>query len=179
MTPNAPSRHGRLAPIWLVVLIASGGCTSLKLPDLPATAFTSNPSETHQFSGAFDPQMSVSEQTYHAVRQAKAENSVVLQVVGDETPVRILPLPEGSHAVYVSELLEQTGVAAKLKTMEATLFRHNSESIGGLPMKVKMTPDGRQPQPVSDYALRPGDRLRVRKAASPALNGLLNAVLGL
>lgn len=153
------------------------GCTSL---NLPTSAFSKPSSPEYQgIDPAFDSIVSSSEQTYHSVRQARAQNAIVLQVEGDSTPIRVLPLPPGQKSVFVSDLLKQTGVQKKLGSLEATLFRFSTDTIGGLPMVVKMSPDGRSVRPVSDYALHAGDRLRVREAANPAMKGLVNMVLGI
>ena len=73
----------------------------------------------------------MTEAVYYAVKRAKSENGVVLQVVGDNHPVRVLPLPDDERTVYVSELLSQTGVLKALGYVEATLFEHRlSPSVG-------------------------------------------------
>ena len=120
---------------------------------------------------------SVAEQVYHGTKQARAKNGVVLQIVGDETPIRVLPMPEGGQSVYVSQLLTQSGVVQQLGSVEATLFRHSTHSIGGVPMECKMTTDGRTVRPESDYALQPGDRLRVAKANPFGSTNLVDLVL--
>ncbi|TWT53009.1 hypothetical protein Pla22_06370 [Rubripirellula amarantea] len=118
-----------------------------------------------------------SEMVYFATRQAKTQGGIVLHVEGAEPPVRVLPLPEDGRGVYVSQLISQSGVDKKLGSMEATLFRHTPSSINGMPMDCKMTSDGRQVRPESDYALQPGDRLRVRKSSSGGLSGIVDLVL--
>jgi hypothetical protein len=153
------------------------GCTSL---NLPAHAFSKPSSPEYQgINSGYELDPRSGEQAYHSVRQARGQNAIVLQVAGDDTPVRVLPLPPGQKSVFVSDLLKQTGVQKKLGSLEATLFRYSPDTIGGLPMVVKMAPDGRSVRPVSDYALHAGDRLRVNKATSPAMKGLVNMVLGI
>ena len=159
------------------ITLCSQGCTTLNLPKTP---FHKHSRAYQGVDSSFDGgQTSVSEQVYYAVRQANAENSVVLQVIGDENPARVLPLPPDTQSVYVSELLTQTGVLQKLDSVNATLFRYSTDSIGGIPMEVKMSEDGDSVRPESDYALQPGDRLMVSKAPNPAMKVLINAVLGL
>jgi hypothetical protein len=162
--------------------MSATGCTSLKLPALSLPGLlpgaSTDQSQYEGMDGSFQLQPSASEQIYHSVQRARSENAIVLEVVGDSTPVRVLPLPPGNKAVYVSNLLEQTGVRKKLDTVKATLYRHSSDSIGGIPMDVKMTRDARRVRPESDYALQAGDRLRVEKAISPVVAQLMNAVLG-
>jgi hypothetical protein len=176
MTP-----HFRPTRQFLICLaaftLAAQGCTSI---DLPKSPFAKNTREYQGVDSSFDGgQSSVSEKVYLAVRQAKAENGVVLQVIGDADPARVLPLPPGKHSVYVSELLVQTGVAKKLGSISATLFRHSTDSIGGIPMEVKMEKDAATVRPESDYALQAGDRLMVTEANHPAMQVLVNAVFGL
>ena len=170
------------ASIGLAILMATAtGCTALQLPDLPALPFSSPASNGYQGIGTdLQLQPSDSEQLYHSVRQARSQNAIVLQIEGAKTPARVLPLPpEGQKAVYVSNLLDQTGALKKLGSIDVTLFRHSTGSLGGIPMAVKMSSDGRSVRPESDYALQAGDRLKVQKAASPAFQGLLNAILGI
>ena len=78
-------------------------------------------------SSALDLDHAVQEKAYYAVRQAKAENGVVLEVIGDAIPARTLPLPSGEQTVYVSDLLEETGVMDKLDTVAATLYATRPE----------------------------------------------------
>lgn len=120
---------------------------------------------------------SVAQLVYQGTKQAKANGGIVLQVVGDETPVRVLPLPAEGQSVYVSQLLTQSGVKKQLGAVKATLFRHSTGSIGGMPMECKMTKDGENVRPESDYALQPGDRLRVEKAGLMGGADLLDLVL--
>ncbi len=101
--------------------------------------------------------------TYMKVRQARAQNSVVLQIEGDEVPARVLPLPAEGQTVFVSTLLEQTGVVRKIGGIEATLYRSSADTINGIRMNVKMTSDGKRVSPDSDYALQAGDRIEVAK----------------
>lgn len=179
MTPRS-QQTPRFALILIVLITATmTGCAALQLPDLPMFNFSETKSNYEGVDAGFQPQPFDSEETYHKVRQARSQNAIVLQVAGDKIPVRVLPLPPGQRAIYVSDLLKQTGVQKKLGSIEATLYRHSSASIGGIPMVAKMSPDGQSVLPESDYALQAGDRLRVNKAASPAMKGLFNAVLGL
>jgi hypothetical protein len=145
---------------------------------LPRFPFGQSSPDFRAIGTGVDLNASVSEQVYHSVRQARAENGIVLQVVGDSNQSRILPLPPENKAVYVSDLLEQTGVRKQLDAVQATLYRYSTGSIGGIKMAVKMSKDGRTVRPESDYALQAGDRLQVQQAPNPALQSLLNATLG-
>lgn len=181
MIPLPTSQKPRLMLTLLAFsAVAVTGCHNLTVADLPAMPFISKPPEQYRpIDVSMNMQASDPAEIYHAVKQARAENGIVLQVVGDdEAPVRVLPLPPGQKAVYVSDLLEQTGVIAKLRAVEATLFRHSTDSIGGIPMVVKMTEAGTKVKPESDYALQAGDRLKVKKF-NVAVNTLITKVLGL
>ena len=138
--------------------------TTYEMPDgtLPANDLSSDGSMT--------------EEAYQKIRQAKAQNSVVLQVAGDEQPVRVLPLPEGEQSVFVSELLDQTGVLRRFGTVYATLYRQSPESISGIKMQIKIADDGRI-DPSTDYGLRAGDRVQVRQKKNTALQMLVDMAL--
>jgi hypothetical protein len=167
-----------LAPIWLALAaLTATGCTSVKLPPHP---FTKGGSDAYRgIDCGYSSGSSVSEDVYHSVRRARAENGIVLQVIGDSTPARVMPLPPEGKTVYLSHLLEQTGVQRSLGAVEATLFRHSSDSIGGIPMAVKMSPDGKSIRPESDYALQAGDRIRVEQAPDPGMQQMVNELFGL
>lgn len=127
------------------------------------------------------PSESLSESVYYKVRQAKAENGVVLQIVGDDDPIRILPMPpensgSGAPAVFVSTLLRQTGVHKKLGHIEATLYRASPETINGVRMDVHFKDNVIRPE--TDYSLQPGDRLVVKKADRFALQNVIDMTLG-
>ena len=175
MAPHTNSPRQLLLCLAVLTLVAQG-CTSITMPK---TAFSKHSREYQGIDGSFDNgQTSVSKAVYQAVRQVRSEKAIVLQVIGDEDPARVLPLPPGQNSVYVSELLTQTGVIDKLEHVNATLFRHSTDSIGGIPMKVRMDKDRSAVKPESDYALQAGDRLLVSQATHPAMENLINAVLG-
>ena len=171
------SKQILFASLVSLLMAIGSGCSTLSLPNLPFGSMASNSTELYK-SPDFPLVGSVSEQAYQGVRQAKSQNAVVLEVVGDSEPVRIMPLPAGK-TVYVSNLLEDTGVTKKLGVIEATLYRSEADSIGGLPMEVRIGGDGQTVRPESDYALRPGDRLKVAEGTHPLLQGLFGGILGL
>ena len=176
---NTASTFRKIAVAGILLIAGSTGCTSLKLPEFNAGAFGSQKSPVYEHSdptGAWG--TSDAEQAYHAVRQAKNQQAIVLHLPGAKKPIRLIPLPQNGQTVYVSSLLTQAGVSDKLGPVDATLFRASSESIGGLRMDVKMASNGREVRPESDYALRPGDRLVVVKALSPAMRDIVDTVLG-
>lgn len=138
-------------------------------------------------SGAF------TQEVYQSVRNAKANNSIVLQVLDDEVPIRVLPLPSaeaspsqaaaagsavGGRSVFVSTLLAQTGVMRKLGRAQAALYRPSPENYEGIRMDILFSEnDTEQVRPESDYALRPGDRLVIRKDDRLGMASLLDMVL--
>lgn len=177
MIPNYVQKRSLLGLFWpLLACFAFTGCTSL---DLPGTAFQrpANP-DYLSMSSSLDLDHSVQEKAYYAVRQAKAENGVVLEVAGDSNPARMMPLPAAGQSVYVSDLLQETGVLAKLEHVGATLYRFSPGTVNGMPMEVRMSDDCGTVRPESDYALQPGDRLRVWKVPNPAMGKLYNSFLG-
>ncbi|MGI9472040.1 MAG: hypothetical protein ACR2NZ_10930 [Rubripirellula sp.] len=176
MAPKSPNLLPAIIFLgFAVVAMSSTGCSRLNLPEMP---FGTPVPKEYRGEPGFDTRNRVSEQLYHAVRQARTENGIVLEVVGDSTPARVMPLPTGEKAVYVSNLLTQTGILDKLHAVDATLYRHSNEAISGIPMDVRMSKDKKTVRPESDYALQPGDRLKVRKAPNPAVQSLYNFVLG-
>lgn len=156
------------------LLSLASGCSTLDLSGLPFAHPSSYDSSVGQ---PVETQGSPAARRYQCVRQARAQNSIVLEVVGDEEPFRVLPLPPGQKSVFVSHLLTQTGVQSKLGQVKATLYRYSADHWGGFPMEVRMSNEGRQVRPESDYALRPGDRLRVEKDESTALQDLVDIAL--
>lgn len=181
MNPSSASpRNGLICVLWAALAVASSGCAGLQVPELSLKKLPFSPPTSPHYQGVesgFDVQADDGEQLYHSVREALNRNAVVLQVVGDTAPVRVLPLPSDGRSVTVSHLLTQTGVSKKLGSHQATLFRPAAGSIAGIPLHIKMADDGHSIRPESDYALRPGDRLRVRKAVSPQLKGMLESLL--
>jgi len=179
---------------WFCISVS--GCASWQVPSLAVpgagmsfglTASADSDQERYQPVGS-DVSLapaSLHRLAYQKVRQAKAQHAVVLQVVGDEEPLRVLPLPppEGSgpaagRTVFVSSLLDQTGVKKKLGRIEASLFRADAGSLNGIRMDVQFANDSSGSiRPETDYALRPGDRLVVKKAEAFNLERLLDMAL--
>ncbi|MCG8652636.1 MAG: hypothetical protein MI861_22545 [Pirellulales bacterium] len=161
------------------LVVGLTGCSSLNLPSI--NAFSRDQPQSNYVGLQPDLQLDASEskEIYQKVRQAKAQNSIVLQIVGDETPLRLLPLPPGEKSAFISDLLTQTGVQQKLGAIDVVLYRLSDNSIGGIRMVVKMSDDKQSVRPESDYALRAGDRLRVEKAPHPGLQKLLEMAVGI
>ena len=161
-----------------VMATAMTGCSNLNLPSFSPFSLHEPAPKYVGLQPGFEADVSVSQQIYNKVREARAQNSIVLHVVGDDA-IRVLPLPPGEKAVFVSDLLEQTGVQSKLGALDAVLYRHSPNAIGGVPMEVQMSSDKRSVRAVSDYALQAGDRLRVEKAPYPGLEKLIKSTIGL
>jgi hypothetical protein len=92
---------------------------------------------------------------------AQSNNAILLEVAGAETTTRMLPLPEDGRPVYVSDLLRQSGLIDDFPRMDAALFRASPSEPAGIRMGIKFRPKSNQIAPEHDYALKPGDRLRV------------------
>lgn len=169
----------RLQTIWLtsLIAIAGTGCSSFRLP--AKFPFGQEPVSEYVAGDGSPLQASEGEVIYKKVREAKAQNSIVLQIAGAEPPIRVLPLPTEGQSVFVSDLLNQTGVLQELGRVDATLYRDAPGMPAGIRMAVKMSHDHEQVRPESDYSLRPGDRLSIQKARAPAMNGMLSGLLGI
>lgn len=153
-----------LARLVLLSALATGGVATL--PGCNVFGKGDKPGAL----GDFALQPSDSADVFQRVREAKSQNSVVLQIVGDSSPIRVLPLPPDERSVFVSDLLKQTGLQSKLGPIRVTLYRANPHAPMGIPMEVKFTTRGGSVRPDSDYALQPGDRLRIMKDERSAWN---------
>lgn len=163
--PRSSVRCTLLAAIAIAAVTIAPGCNVFgKQDNVPP-------------SGEFALQSSDSADVFKRVREAKAQNSVVVQVVGDSTPIRVLPLPPDERSVFVSDLLKQTGLKDKFGPMRVTLYRANTHSPMGIPMEVKFTTRGGDVRPDADYALQAGDRLRIAKDDRTAWGEMLNQFL--
>lgn len=151
-----------IALMVTLALLCTVGCQLLGQADPSLTA-----------DGLQAPQ---SRELFRQIRQAEANQAVILEVVGDSPPFRVLPLPPEDQSVFVSELLAQTGVQEKLGRIKAVVYRATPEIPAGLPMEVRFYPRGGEIRAECDYALRPGDRLRVAKDDSLA-SGLFDWIL--
>lgn len=139
-----------------------------------------NPPPRYQMIDGTAPSLSVdgsmTMEAYQKIREAKANRSVVLQVDGDEEPVRVLPLPPGQQTAFVSELLTQTGLLKRFGGVDVVLYRPTPDSISGARMQVRFDPDGTI-DPTTDYGLRPGDRIQVTQLRTTPLEAMKNLVL--
>ncbi|MEL6894637.1 MAG: hypothetical protein AAFP90_00850 [Planctomycetota bacterium] len=195
-TPTMSAAQGRIA-LATMLLIASvsltTGCSPLRTPSgsaaLPTLPMPNLPTPSLQMPTGLIPKQLIGEKAgdrlavpeevqlvgsnaadvLRKVQEAKGRNALVLQVDGDSQPVRILPMPPDGKPVYVSDLIKQTGLQKRFGRMNADLFRASTENPGGIRMKVEFLRGSSNVRPESDYALRSGDRLRVRKDNSSAL----------
>ncbi|WP_372719187.1 hypothetical protein [Novipirellula sp.] len=179
-----PSSASLASALVLSVLVIglSGGCSAFNLPGFnPA-----EPGTNYVASGVAGGHRGLDEtmdaMVYQKVRQAQAENSIVLQVAVDkDEPVRVLPLPPESsgRSVFVSDLLKQTGVLQKLGSVNAILYRSSPQAIGGIRMEVRMNESHTVVLPESDYALKTGDRIYVTKSEISPIQTLVTQALGI
>ena len=162
--------------VCLVSLVAVGGCSSLQLPSM------TNSYDGPNYSGV-DPGMLLDpadgEKVYRAVRQANARNGIVLHVLGDSDPIRVLPLPANGQPVTISQLLKQSGAAEKLGTINVSLIRRLPSAPNGLRMNVRMDSEGKQVRPETDYTLQSGDRVQIAKGRGKKVENLIGAMLGI
>lgn len=200
--------------LWIAMALAAittSGCSLFpgskifpasahRFPNVPGLTSPPVPSSSERQAnyvpvgtGADLPSSTFTQEAYEAVRNAKANHSIVLQIIDDDGPIRVLPLPPAGGSgldgdrpgggsappsVYVSTLLHQTGVLQKLGKVQAALYRPAPDSLDGVRMDVLFSPhDAQQVRPESDYALRPGDRLVVRKDSRLGMDGLIDMVL--
>lgn len=117
--------------------------------------------------------------TYQQIAAARRGNNVVLQVEGDEQTFRVLPLPNTGHPVFLSDLLDQTGLTNTFGRMAVDVYRNSADTVDGIKMGVDFHPDTGEMMPTSDYALRPGDRIAVAQDKAPLGRGMLNKLIGL
>lgn len=174
--------------------------SAFRFPSMPGMMPGSAPSSSDQQAnyvpvgaGTNLPSTTFTQEAYESVRNAKANNSIVLQVLHDDVPIRVLPLPPAGApgpggdtsmggaaqpTVYVSTLLKQTGVVKRLGKCQAALYRPAPNSLDGIRMDVLFSShDAEQVRPESDYALRPGDRLVIGKDTRAGLDSLLDMLL--
>ncbi|WP_442507422.1 hypothetical protein SH528x_006342 [Novipirellula sp. SH528] len=165
--------------VGVLVTGSSVGCSAFNLPGFSPTEPGANYVAAGVAGGYRGLDETMDAEAYQKVRQAQAENSLVLQVADE--PIRILPLPPESsgRSVFVSDLLKQTGVMQKLGAVNAVLYRSSPQAIGGIRMEVRMNDSHSVVLPESDYALRAGDRIYVTKSQISAIQGLLTQALGI
>lgn len=148
-----PCRAAVRPAILLTAVLGLGGCNLMEFRPLGS-------------QGSLAEETSATEDLYRRLREAQSQNAVVVQVIGDSTPLRVLPLPPDNRSIFVSQLLQQTGILEKFGAIEVTVYRTTPGMPGGVPMEVRFNPKTGDIRPECDYALRPGDRIRVAEADS-------------
>jgi len=154
-----------LMGLCLLALISGSGCSLFRKPSPDPTALSA------PLKG------SDSAAVYQRIREAKSQNSIVLQIAGDSSPIRVLPLPPDGQSVFISDLLKQTGLQDKFGHVRATLYRATPESPAGVPMEVRFDERSGEIRPEADYALQAGDRLKIAKQEKPAFGGMFEQLL--
>ena len=100
---------------------------------------------------------------YRAIQTARETNSIVLQVEGSDKPLRVIPLPKGGESVFMNDLLRQAGLVKRFNSHDITLFRSDGNVIDGVKMAVVFDKKAGRVKAGTDYALRAGDRVTVRR----------------
>lgn len=165
-----PMRLAQLSCLVASLVVNCSGCALLNSPSMEGQSVLvqGDPERALQPNAAAE--------TFQKIKQAKRENAVILQVQGDPEPVRILPLPQDGESVFVSDLLKQTGVFRKFGRVHAELYRDSTNLMDGVRMRVDIQ-GGDRITPGTDYALRPGDRLLVRRVSTTALGDAMEEIL--
>lgn len=151
--------------ICLCTLLSGSGCSLFRKPSQDVGALSA------------PLQGSESAAVYQRIREAKSQNSIVLQIAGDSSPIRVLPLPPDGQSVFISDLLRQTGLQDKFGHVRATLYRATPEAPAGVPMEVRFDERSGEIRPEADYALQAGDRLKIAKQEKPAFGGMFDQLL--
>lgn len=139
--------------IVLAALLGLGGCNLMEFRPMGG-------------DGSLAADTQATEDLYRRLREAQSQNAVLVQVIGDSTPLRVLPLPPDNRSIFVSQLLQQTGILDKFGAIEVKVYRATPGMPGGVPMEVRFNPKTGDIRPECDYALCPGDRIRVAEADS-------------
>lgn len=151
--PTGDHRSKAHRAILLATLLGLGGCNLMEFRPLGG-------------DGSLASDTQATEDLYRRLREAQSQNAVLVQVIGDSTPLRVLPLPPDNRSIFVSQLLQQTGILDKFGAIEVKVYRATPNMPGGVPMEVRFNPKTGDIRPECDYALRPGDRIRVAEADS-------------
>ncbi len=149
-----------------MLVVSFSGCSVFKKPGAEPSL-----SNTVALQG------SDSAEVYQRIKEAKSQNSLVLQVTGDSQPIRVLPLPADGRTVFVSDLLRQTGVQEKMGRMLVTVHRSSPADFAGAKMVVKFDREGKAIRPETDYALQAGDRIKVMKDPTSSFGSILEQIL--
>ncbi|QDS93021.1 hypothetical protein FF011L_17760 [Roseimaritima multifibrata] len=165
--------HSAFFPISVLAAVLCAGCSLTGSSSTGALSERVQPTEGALVALSAP----ASEEVFRKIKQAKAQNSIVLQVAGDDEPVRVLPLPPEGQTVHVSTLLDQTGVRSAIKHMRVRVYRSETGDWNCPPMEVAF--DGKQVRPENDYALHPGDRIEVQADKTGVLDNFIGSLIPL
>lgn len=152
----------------LACCLLSTGCASLAL--FPGTENESDVESEPRLNESPEAAM------FRAVQTARQTNSIVLQVEGADKPMRVIPLPTDGKTVFMNDLLRQTGLKSRYNSLDIVLFRSSGTEMDGVKMAVTFDKSGRV-NTGTDYALRPGDRITVRKVLNSTIQNVLDGLV--
>ncbi len=162
----SPRRSNCLVAPLLAFCLLNTGCASLAL-------FPSDDSDAPNEATLHE---SPEAAMFRAVQTARQTNSIVLQVEGAEKPMRVIPLPTDGKTVFMNDLLRQTGLKSKYNGLDIVLLRSGAGEMDGVKMAVTFDGKGRV-STGTDYALRPGDRIMVRKVLNSTIQNVLDGLI--
>ncbi len=146
--------------IALVVgLPVMGGCSLLGTSDKLQPAGSS-------YGASLQP--SVEAMAFQKTQQAASLNAAVIQFEGDKSGPKLLKLPPPGQPVYLAGLLEQIDATSNGK-IAVTVWRSTPDAPSGAKLAVRFKRNGKV-DPLTDYAILPGDRISI----SPANEDLLD-----
>ncbi len=163
-------RIGRLT-LAATFLIGSVGCSQLQTRD---TAAAVPPEGAAGQAVKGDPtalKPSADAVAFQRVQNAAQLNAAVLYFEGDTGGPKLVKLPENGQPIYLSTLLEQIGASDKFGKLDVSVSRVTPEAPSGAKLAVRFKRKGNV-DPLTDYAILPGDRITIREAASDWLMGL-------
>ncbi|MEZ6089136.1 MAG: hypothetical protein R3C05_14130 [Pirellulaceae bacterium] len=114
---------------------------------------------------------------FRALQTARTSNAVVLQIEGAEKPLRVLPLPEDGTSVFMNDLIRQLNLNSKFGALDVTLFRSSGEVMDGVKMSVTFDRKTGRVNAGTDYALRPGDRITIRKVYTSTIQNFIEGLV--
>jgi hypothetical protein len=105
---------------------------------------------------------------------AAAKNAVLIYLQGSKEP-KLFPLPPPGQTVLLSGLCKQTDLLSVFGSSEISLWRQTPEAPSGAKLQVRFTRKG-DIDPLTDYALRPGDRIFVQEGKADWLTRLVRGI---
>lgn len=101
--------------------------------------------------------------SFQRVQQAASLNAAVIYFEGDKSGPKLVRLPPEGQPIYLAGLLEQIKATENGK-ISASLWRVTPDAPQGAKMAVRFKKNGRI-DPLTDYAIRPGDRITIASAS--------------